>query len=835
VPLRDAPALPIDAVLPALRDALAARGAAVLVAAPGAGKTTRVPLALLDAPWCAGKVLVLEPRRLAARAAAEQMARLLGERAGATVGYRVRLESRVSAATRIEVITEGIFTRMVQDDPALDGVSAVLFDEFHERHLPSDLGLALALETRSVLRPDLRVLVMSATLQPAPVARLLGAGEPAPVVVSEGREFPVRTEWRPPRDGQPLPRAVAAAVREARRTESGDVLVFLPGLAELQRTRAALEDDGVDARVELLHGSLSLDDQDRVLRPREPGPRVILSTAIAESSVTLDGVRVVVDAGLARVPRYDPRSGMTRLETVRVSQASADQRRGRAGRTAPGLCIRLWDEAQHASLPARATPEILDADLTALALELACAGVSDAPGLAWLDAPPGGALAQGRGLLRDLGALDAEGRVTPHGRAMARLGIEPRLAHLVLRGSAQGAATLACEIAALLQERDILRREAATHDADLVTRLDALRGRDRDGVDAARLHRVREEARALRRALPRDASDAHDDASAIGRLVALAYPDRIAQRRGGDGARYLLRNGRGARLEQAQALGRAPYLAIADLDGNPAESRIWLAAALDEADLRTALRDQIVTERAVAWDDATDRVQAREVERLGALVLRERPLPDVTPDDLRAALLGAIRRRGIAALPWREGDAALRARLAFAHTHIGAPFPDVCDAALLATLDEWLAPALGDARRWSDLAGVPLGDALLAALPWALRERLERVAPTHLEVPSGSRIRVDYADPAQPTLAVKLQECFGLTDTPRVAEGRVPVTMHLLSPAGRPVQVTRDLASFWRTGYFEVRKDLKGRYPRHPWPDDPLAAPATRRVKPRGT
>lgn len=834
--MRAAPPLPIDAVLPDVQAALADAGTAVVVAAPGAGKTTRIPLALLDAPWRGdGRVLVLEPRRLAARAAAEQMARLLGEAVGHRVGYRVRLDSRVSAATRVEVVTEGIFTRMVQDDPSLEGVAAVLFDEFHERHIGSDLGLALALESRAVLRPDLRLLVMSATLEAAPVARLLGDGAPAPTIVSEGREHPVTTAYRPPRDGVPLARHVANAVHDARRESPGDVLVFLPGIAELQRVRTALEEDAIDARVELLHGSLALDDQDRVLRPRDATPRVILSTAIAESSVTLDGVRVVVDAGLARVPRFDARSGMSRLETVRVSRASADQRRGRAGRTAPGHCIRLWDEALQATLPQRPTPEILETDLAALALELACAGHADASALRWLDLPPAGTLAQARTLLRDLGALGPDGRVTSHGRAMATLGIAPRLAHLVLRGAALGMATLACDVAALLAERDILRREAAEHDADLASRVDALRRGERGRTDIARLHRVRDEARALRRALPRDASDAREDLAELGTLVALAYPDRVAQRRSGEAPRYLLRNGRGARLATAQPLGRAAYLAIADLDGDPAESRIWLAAALDDAQLHRALGEAIVTAREVHWDDATERVRASEVERLGAIVLRERPLRDVGPGDLRTALLDAVRQRGIARLPWREHDIALRKRIAFARAHLGAPYPDVGDEALLATLDDWLAPMLDDARRWGDLGNIDLGAALLAPLPWAARERLDRIAPTHLEVPSGSRIRVEYDDPAQPVLRVKLQECFGLTETPRLAEGRVPVTMHLLSPAGRPVQVTQDLASFWRSGYFEVRKDLKGRYPRHPWPDDPLLAQATRRAKPRGT
>lgn len=839
MPLRpDAPTLPIDEVLPQVLAALDRTGAAVLVAAPGAGKTTRLPLALLEAPWRGGgRILVLEPRRVAARAAAQQMSFLLGEQVGATVGYRVRLESRIGPRTQIEVVTEGILTRMLQDDPALEGVAALCFDEFHERHLPSDLGLALALDSRAVLRPDLRLIVMSATLEAAPVARLLAreAEADAPVITSGGRAYPVTTQWRPLRDGMPIARAAANAALAARAEHPGDVLVFLPGIAELQRTRAALEEAGLDADLQLLHGGLTLEEQDRVLRPRSQRPRVILSTALAESSVTLEGVRVVIDSGLARVPRYDPRSGMSRLETVRVSQASADQRRGRAGRTAPGHCIRLWDDATQASLPARSTPEILETDLTPLALELACAGVADARALRWLDAPPAGALAQGRALLADLGALDANGRVTPHGRAMAALGIAPRLAHLVLAGAGRGCATLACELAALLAERDVLRRDAAEFDADISTRVEALRGRERGAVDVARLARVRQEAKALRRSLPRDASDHADDLTMIGALVALAYPDRIAQRRAGDAPRFLLRNGRGARLATAQPLGNARYLAVADLDGDPAESRIWLAAPLEEAALRELAGPGLQRTRLVAWDDATDSVRAMEREQLGAILLRERPVRDVADDEVVQALVGEVRRRGLSALPWSAEARALRERLQFAHRHLPEHFPDVSDAALTQRLDEWLTPRLSEARRWRDLAAVDMAEALLSLLPWNLRARLESVAPTHVEVPSGSRIRVDYTDPSQPVLAVKLQECFGLLETPRLAEGRVPLTMHLLSPAGRPVQVTKDLASFWRAGYFEVKRDLKGRYPRHPWPDDPLAAVPTRRVKPRGT
>lgn len=838
--LHHAPTLPIDALLPDVGTALATRGVAVVVAAPGAGKTTRLPLALLDASWRGdGRILVLEPRRIAARAAAQQMASLLGERVGETVGYRVRLESRVGPRTRIEVVTEGILTRMVQDDPSLDGVAALCFDEFHERHLPSDLGLALVMESRAVLRPDLRLLVMSATLEPAPVARLLGGsdGPDAPVLVSEGRSFPVTTEWRPPRDGVPLATAVANAVRHALATQPGDVLVFLPGIAEIERTRAALEDGASPIEVQLLHGSLTLEAQDAVLRPTTARRRVVLSTAIAESSVTLEGVRVVVDAGLARVPRFDPRSGMTRLATVRVSRASADQRRGRAGRSAPGHCIRLWDDGTDASLPARSTPEMLESDLAPLALELACAGVSDATALAWLDAPPAGALAQARGLLRDLGALDAGGRVTAHGQAMAALGIAPRLTHLVLRGAERGCATLACELAALLAERDLLHRDAADTDADLHTRVEALRGAHAGRVDRGRRERVRRESQALLRSLPAahrrdDRPDALDD---IGLLVALAYPDRLAMRREGAAPRYLLRNGRGARLDRPQALGRAELLAVADLDGQAGESRIWLAASLREAEFREAAGDGLRWVREVGWDESTEQPVAVERESVGAIVLRERPARDVPSTEIARAYLDSIRRRGLAALPWRPADEALRARLRVAHAVDPKRFPDVSDAALLDTLDAWLAPAVGELRRRSDLERLALSTALLDRLDWKARSALDAFVPTHLEVPSGSRIALDYADPSQPVLAVKLQETFGWLETPRIADGRVPVTLHLLSPAGRPVQVTRDLASFWRQGYFEVRKDLKGRYPRHPWPDDPLSAAPTRRVKPRGT
>ncbi|MDQ8145770.1 MAG: ATP-dependent helicase HrpB [Gemmatimonadota bacterium] len=834
--LRSAPPLPVDAVLAEVRAALAGRGTAVLVAPPGAGKTTRVPLALLETPWVGtGRILVLEPRRLAARAAATQLARLLGEAPGETVGYRVRHDTRVSARTRIEVVTEGILTRMLQDDPTLEGIAAVCFDEFHERHLTTDLGLALALETRALVRPDLRLLVMSATLEPAPVAALL---DEASVIVSEGRAFPVEVRWRGEGTDRPLAARVVRAVREALPLTDGDILVFLPGIAELERARQAIDDAALPAPLDvlLLHGGLTLEEQDRVLRRDGHGRRVVLSTAIAESSVTLAEVRVVIDAGLARVPRHNPRSGMTRLETVRVSQASAEQRRGRAGRVAPGWCLRLWDEGTHAALPRRATPEVLEADLTALALDLACAGIDEPTALRWLDAPPAGAFTQGRTLLRALGALDATGRVTAHGRAMAALGLSPRLAHLVIRGAEMGAATLACEVAALLGERDVLRREAAALDVDLRTRVEAVRARTTTAdVDRGRLQRVRQEARLLRRTLPVAASDAQDDLAIVGRLVALAFPDRLAQRRPGDAPRFLLRNGRGARVEAPGGVRSSPWLAIADLDGDAQESRVWLAAPLDETDVRAVAGADIVTESEVVWDDTRDAIRASERERLGAIVLRERPRRDVADDELREAMLGVIARGGLARLPWSDGALRTRQRLGFAQTIAPEEFPAIDDVTLLATLGEWLGPALAGHRRLADLTTIDLGGALLDRVPWSARRRLETLAPTHWEAPTGSRLPIDYADPAAPSVAVRLQELFGCAETPRVGEGHVPLTLHLLSPAHRPVQVTRDLAGFWRSSYFEVRKEMKGRYPRHPWPDDPLAAEPTRRAKPRGT
>jgi len=821
--------LPIEPVLPELREALGVSRMAVLQAPPGAGKTTRVPLALIDEPWLAGRrIVMLEPRRLAARAAARRMAEVLGQAPGGTVGYRIRQESRVSPATRIEVVTEGVLTRMLLADPALEQFGLVIFDEFHERSVHADLGLALTLQTRGILRGDLRILVMSATLDGAPVAALLGG---APIVTSQGRSFPVETRYLALGAATRLEAAVAGAVRTALTDDRGDVLAFLPGAAEIRRTEAMLS--GVAADVIPLHGTLPQALQDRALRPSQAARRrVVLATSIAETSLTIDGVRVVVDGGRARVPRYSPRTGMTRLATVRVSRASADQRRGRAGRQAPGVCYRLWGAHEDAALVRHNTPEILEADLAPLALELAAAGVADPSELAWLDLPRPAALAAARALLTQLGALDAGGRITAHGRRLNRFALHPRLAHMVIAGRALGAGGLACELAALLSERDILRRHAGPADADLGLRLDILRGAlEHADVDPDALRRVRTEIRLCAKAGGDAAQGTEEPSVSPGVLVALAYPDRIAQRRPGVPGRFLLRGGQGAFLD-SQGLAQADHLVAAELDGRPRESRIFLAASIVRQEIEIHFANHIVHEDVLEWDDADRAVVARRRRRLGALVLRETALHDPAAADVTRVLLDGIRRHGVASLPWSEPARRLRARLAFLH-RLETGWPDVSDAALGASLEQWLGPWIGGLGRLDALERVDLGAALRQLVPWGRRDMLEELAPAHVQVPSGSRIQVDYTDPEAPVLAVRLQELFGTRETPRVGGGRVPLTLHLLSPGRRTVQVTRDIAGFWRTTYFDVRKDLKGRYPKHSWPDDPLSADPTRRPRRR--
>jgi ATP-dependent helicase HrpB len=823
----------------------------VLQAPPGAGKTTGVPPALLESPWLSGKkIIMLEPRRLATRAAARRMSHLLSQGVGGTVGFRVRGETRVSGSTRIEVVTEGILTRMLQSDPSLDDVALVIFDEFHERSLDADLALALTLETRDVLRPDLRVLIMSATLDGASVARLLGD---APVITSEGRTYPVETRYVERRNEQRVEDAVASVVRRALADADGDVLVFLPGAAEIRRVYDLLAGGELPTRTRIrpLHGTLSPAEQDDAILPSPAGERkVVLATSIAETSLTIEGVRVVIDSGLSRVPRFSPRTGMTSLATARVSRASADQRRGRAGRGAPGVCYRLWAEHEQHHLVAHSSPEILEADLAPLALELAVFGVEDPATLRWLDEPPPAAYAQARELLVELGALESVnasptgGRVTPRGRRMAGLPLHPRLAHMAVEAETLGALPLACDLAALLSERDPIRGDLASPpDADIESRLALVHGRAHtfapgQTANGDALRRIRVESERLRTALGaqrtqapgRDA--ATDDTSRAGILLALAYPDRVGQLRTPRSGRFLLRNGNGAALSGAQSLSDSAYVVAAELDGRRPESRIFLAARVDLVDLERHFAEQIALDQEITWDARTGAVVAREQERLGAIVLAERPLRQPDPVVVSGVLLDGIRQAGVDALPWTDGARSLRQRLAFLN-HVDPSWPDVSDAALHETLGTWLGPYLGRARSLADIARVDLAGALLATLPWDRRAAIDDLAPTHIVVPSGSRIPIDYSDASAPVLAVRLQEMFGLADTPRIARGTVPLTVHLLSPAHRPVQVTRDLAGFWRTSYFDVRKEMRGRYPKHYWPDDPMQAEPTRRAKPR--
>jgi ATP-dependent helicase HrpB len=798
--------LPVDEALPRLKAALSERNAAVLVAPPGAGKTTRVPLALLDAHWLKGRKIVMqEPRRLAARAAARRMAANLGEPVGETVGYRVRLDSKVGPRTRIEVVTDGLFLRLLQDDPSLESVGCVIFDELHERGLEGDLAFALVRESQSALREDLRVIAMSATLDPGPVSQRLGD---APVVESAGRMFPVETRYLDRDATGRIEDTVASAVRSALAHESGSALVFLPGVGEIRRVEERLSGLGADVDVAPLYGDLSPAEQDRAISPSPAGRRkVVLATSIAETSLTIEGVRLVIDSGLMRVPRFSPRSGMTRLETVRVSQASADQRRGRAGRLEPGICYRLWREESQRGLLPFTPPEILDADLAPLALELATWGASDAAALPWLTPPPAASLATARALLLDLGAIDAAGTITPHGRAMARLGQHPRLAHLVLKGRELKQGKVAALIAAILGERDFLRER----DVDLRHRVDmALNGR------VPRL--ITESARRL---TPREARDEAPDPSMTGALLALAYPDRIGRRRPGTANRYLLSGGRGAALPEGDPMSNEEFLVVADLDGSAQDARIFLAAPISAAEIEEMYGERTVVEEIVEWRGS---IVARRRRRLGALVLEDKPIDRPDPGKVTAAMLAGLRQRG---LPWTDELLAWRQRLAFLR-QLDPSWPDLSDAALAASLDEWLAPFVDGATRRVDLAA-----ALKALVPWDRQRQVDALAPTHIEVPSGSRVPVDYANPAEPTLSVRLQEMFGLTDTPRLAGGKVPVTIHLLSPARRPVQVTRDLASFWKSAYRDVKAELKGRYPKHYWPDDPLIAEPTARAKPR--
>lgn len=869
--------LPIDAVLDDLTSTLARSSTAVLVAPPGAGKTTRVPLALLDADWAGKKkIIVLEPRRIAARAAAERMAQTLGEKVGETVGYRVRFGSKVSRATRIEVVTEGIFTRQILDDPELSGVAAVLFDEFHERSLDADLGLALARDAQTGLREDLRILVMSATLDGARVAKLLGD---CPVIASEGRAFPVDTRYLGRKPDVQIERQMAEAIATALRADSGSVLAFLPGAAEIRRTQNFLSERVSDPNTEIvpLFGALDAGVQDRAISPPPKGQRkVVLATSIAETSLTIEGVRIVVDSGMARVPRYEPDIGLTRLETIRASRAAVDQRRGRAGRTEPGVCYRLWDEPQTASLEAYTRPEILSADLSSLVLDLAHWGAADPSALAFLDPPPLPALTEARALLRELNALDEAGRITPEGNSLRALALPPRLARMIVDSHRLGSGDEAALIAAILTERGL-----GGDSADLDARLDNFR-RDR----SQRAQSARQLADRWARQVAASEDTANDTPARVrgssslsplagegrgggsvssitrnntptpnpsptsgrsrpsstgygggelstGLMLALAFPDRVARNRGSGS--FVLANGRGASVEQTSALAKSPYIAVAELTGTAANGRILLAAPITPGEIEAQFADHIQTDDEITFDRAAMALRARRRKKLHAITLSEQILPVSPSAETARVLADGLVALGLDRLPWSKSLKQWRDRVMFLRAASPEDWPDLSDSALIETHADWLVPALFDKTSLANFSAGDLSDALMNLLPWEMHARLDREAPTHFEAPTGTSLPIDYEAEQGPTIAVRLQELFGLNVHPSIAKGKIPLVLELLSPAHRPVQVTRDLPGFWRGSYAAVRSDLRGRYPRHPWPEDPASAPPTRRVKPRGT
>ncbi|WBF67296.1 ATP-dependent helicase HrpB [Desulfovibrio subterraneus] len=860
--------LPIDTILTDLLTSLEHTPNALLHAPPGAGKTTRVPLALLSAGWLGERrVLMLEPRRIAARAAAGFMARALGEEVGRTVGYRIRHETRVSAATRIEVVTEGVLTRLLQADPELSGYGIIIFDEFHERSIHADLGLALCTESQAALRDNLRLLVMSATLDCAPVASLLGRdGTPCPVISSEGRSYPVEVRHVPPprrhmqSSGVHLDDAHAASViRHALANDTGSILVFLPGAGEIRRIAAMLESTTLPENVSVhpLYGDLSASEQDAAIAPAPAGTRkVVLATSIAETSLTIEGVRVVVDCGLSRLPRFDPGSGMTRLVTERVSLAAATQRQGRAGRLEPGTCYRLWDAAEEHSMRSFAAPEIAEADLAPLVLELAAWGIAGYEGalaLPWLTPPPQGNYQQACTLLRDLGALDEALHITPHGSELLSLPLHPRLGHMVLTAARSGEGGTACVVAALLSDRDSrqtgadMRHRVAECAGLTQPRSDQSQSgtpeRAMSGGRNRMADTVQHIMRTVRHAIP-DAAFRRADPEAAGECLALAYPDRIAQQRGN--GTFRLSGGKTAYLPPEDPLARESFLAVGELDGNAARARIWRAAPVGSDLLEELFADRVTQGSFVVWDSRTEAVAARSQKRLGALILADAPLADAGSADVTEVVVEGIRSIGLHCLPWTAEATALRARIQFLSsvdiaacatggeaTSAESVWPDLSDTALLDTLPQWLGPFLSGITRRSQFKSLDLCAAITALLDWPMLQRLDRDAPTHLEVPSGSRIRLDYTEQGGPTLPVKLQEMFGAKETPAIAGGRFPLLVHLLSPAGRPLQVTRDLVSFWKNGYPAVRAEMRGRYPRHPWPEDPTTAQPTRHVTKR--
>ncbi|KAB2701020.1 ATP-dependent helicase HrpB [Ochrobactrum sp. Kaboul] len=814
------PDLPVTRILPQLDAAMDTHASAVLVAPPGAGKTTLVPIHMLNATWRGdGMIVLLEPRRLAARAAARRMAELLGEEPGETVGYRMRLESKVSSRTKILVVTEGVFARMILDDPDLKGVAAVLFDEFHERSLDADFGLALALDVQAALRDDLKILVMSATLDGARVAALLGN---APVIESEGRAFPVDIRYRERKADERVEDAMARSIRDALADETGSILAFLPGQGEIERTVRLLE-DRVPAHVMLapLYGAMEGRDQDAAIKPAPEGKRkVVLATSIAETSITIDGVRVVIDSGLARLPKYEPATGLTRLETVRTSRASADQRAGRAGRTEPGIAIRLWHQGQTASLPAFSPPEILEADLSGLVLDSAAWGVTDPTTLSFLDAPPKPALNEARTVLRRLGALDEAGRLTPDGEAMRQLALPARLAHMVAEAGKRGEASKAAELAVLLTERGL-----GGNETDLDTRFSRFRNDRSD-----RAQRAKGLAKRLAANVPNQGAPA---GSGIGRMLIDAYPDRIARARGQTG-QFLLANGRGGEVDSAISLSRAPWLVVADMSGKAGRARVLSAAEVSEAEIRSALGERIESGRQVVYDPEKNALRAREAVRIGAIALSEKPLAAPSGSAADEGVIAAVREHGLGILPWGKEADILRRRLGWLYRGLGDPWPSMEDEHLLETLEDWLLPFLTGEAQLDRIPGHVLKNGLMSLVPFDLQRSVDQLAPTHFTVPTGSHIPIRY-DAEEPVLGVRVQELFGLGQHPSIANGKVPLLLELLSPAHRPIQITRDLPGFWKGSWADVRSDMRGRYPKHVWPEDPATAEATRRAKPRGT
>ncbi|TCN19445.1 ATP-dependent helicase HrpB [Sinorhizobium americanum] len=815
------PPLPVREILPALAETLARSPSVVLSAPPGAGKTTLVPLFLLDQPWLnGGKIILLEPRRLAARAAAGRMAALLGEKVGEKVGYRMRLDNRISAKTRIEVVTEGVFTRMILDDPELSGVAAVLFDEFHERSLDADFGLALALDVQSALRDDLKIIVMSATLDVERVAGLLGD---APVLQSEGRSYPIDIRYESRDAGERVEDAVVRTITEAHRSEEGSILAFLPGQAEITRTAERLAGRfDQNTIVVPLYGNLSQKEQDAAIRPPPRGSRkIVLATSIAETSITIDGVRIIVDSGLQRLPVFEASTGITRLETVRVSRASADQRAGRAGRTEPGVAIRLWHAGQTAALAAFTPPQILASDLSGLLLDLAHWGVADPSSLNFIDPPPETTLREARSLLVDLGALDVHGSLTPRGRVIRDMALPVRLAAMAVSAADEGQAHEACLVAVMLTEQGL-----GGNSLDIEDRLRRFRSERSDRAEAAR-------GLARRMAADLAQSKPTGQSAPPGPLLMHAFPDRIALQRGGRG-RFVMANGRGAEVPETERLAAAAMLVIADLTGRAGAQRVLAATEITRSDVEAHMPEAIVTEEQCFFDRPSRQVRARRVTRLRAIIFDEAPLPRPRGEPAARALADGIRQLGLAVVPFPKDVDQLRDRIGFLHRSIGEPWPDMSDAALISRLDEWFVPFQGEAGGIDGIKGRDLAEGLMSLMPYDLQRNLAKLAPTHFEAPTGQRHPIHY-DGDEPLLSIRVQELFGLRAHPAIGDGRLPLLLELISPGKRPIQTTRDLPGFWAGSWKDVRADMRGRYPKHSWPEDPANAMPTTRAKPRGT